>query len=115
MTVDAWLDSRASMQRQENIERCLRTVRAGYGKVTPNMLAKRYAWTPRSVQRYLNELREVGYAEPVARQVGKESAWRATDAGKAYLLDVTAGYIGTSLDLHPAPQERDQQCQPTSK
>ena len=94
-------------ERQDNVERCLRTVGATYGRITASQLGKRHAWAPRSVSRYLESLETKGLIEAIGRAPGKECAWKITAEGKTYLQSVTSGDERARFGSHPATQERD--------
>jgi len=94
--------------RQEDIDRTLRMVASGYSKLTARMISHREGWTMRTVMLHLRHLENLGFAEPVAKLVGKESAWRATPAGKEHLHSVTSGAWATTVREHPATLGRDQ-------
>lgn len=102
-------DQRTPADRERNVARCLRILRGVCGsRITPSQIGYRENWSARSVMSYLRELERDGHAELIQQSSGRETSWRITEAGKAYLHSVTGGAIGARFDLHPAPMEGNQ-------
>jgi hypothetical protein len=102
------LNDLASAERRANIDRTLRIVAGGYGKITVNMISRRQAWGPRTVLRYLTALEEAGHAERNGGRGPNETPWRITSAGKEYLQSVTNGCWATTVESQsPGSIERE--------
>jgi hypothetical protein len=102
------LNDVASAERQSNVDRTLRIVAGGYGKITAGMISRRQAWGVQTVLRYLNGLEGAGLIEHVGARRTVESAWRITSAGKEYLQNVTNGCWATTVKSQsPGSTERD--------
>jgi len=108
LTLITELNDLASAERRANIERTLRIVAGGYGKITVNMISKRQAWGPRSVLRYLTDLEAAGQVQRSGGRGPNEAAWRITPAGKEYLQSVTNGCWATTVESQsPGSTERE--------
>lgn len=102
-----WNDAVAA-ERAVNVERTLRIVAGGYGKITITMISRRQAWGPRTVLRYLTDLETAGYVERSGGRGSNESAWRVTTAGKEHLQSVTSGREATTVETQsPGSTERE--------
>jgi predicted transcriptional regulator len=79
-----------TLAKRNRLTRTLELVRLDHGQLTTRRVISLTGWTQRSVERYLNELRDDGLVVRDYRAEGAAHRWRLTDEGRQELLGARA-------------------------